>query len=440
MYNYSKKITLLLWIGLVVCLNTNANEIKFLEYDLKNGLHVILHRDASVPLVDVAVMYNVGSKHEQPERTGFAHFFEHLMFEGTKHIDRGEYSKIVERAGGTLNANTSNDRTYYYQIFPSNQLELGLWLESERMLHAKVDSIGIQTQKAVVIEEKKQTFDNRPYGSLLAETLKRAFKKHPYRWVTIGDPEHIKAAKDEEFQHFYKEFYVPNNAVLVVTGDIDIDQTKTLVEKYFSDIPKREEPIYRPTIVEGPLAGEVRDTIYDNIQLPMIVQAYRTPALGTKDFYTLEYISNLLTGGESARFQKALVNDQQLAIHTGAFPVPFSEAGIILVYSLPNMGVACEKLEEGMDAEVQKIRDHLIPEKEYQKIQNQLEARLVSTNKYLATRTENLATNYTYFKDTDRINSEKERYMEVTREDIQRVANKYLTKDNRVVLYYLPKK
>ncbi len=439
MYNYSKKITLLLWIGLVVCLNTNANEIKFLEYDLKNGLHVILHRDASVPLVDVAVMYNVGSKHEQPERTGFAHFFEHLMFEGTKHIDRGEYSKIVERAGGTLNANTSNDRTYYYQIFPSNQLELGLWLESERMLHAKVDSIGIQTQKAVVIEEKKQTFDNRPYGSLLAETLKRAFKKHPYRWVTIGDPEHIKAAKDEEFQHFYKEFYVPNNAVLVVTGDIDIEETKTLVEKYFSDIPKREEPIYRPTIVEGPLAGEVRDTIYDNIQLPMIVQAYRTPALGTKDFYTLEYISNLLTGGESARFQKALVNDQQLAIHTGAFPVPFSEPGIILVYSLPNMGVACEKLEEGMDAEVQKIRDHLIPEKEYQKIQNQLEARLVRANKDLATRTENLATNYTYFKDTDRINSEKERYMEVTREDIQRVANKYLTKDNRVVLYYLPK-
>ena len=416
-----------------------ANKISFEEYDLDNGLHVILHEDNSTPIVTIAVMYDVGSKHERPDRTGFAHFFEHLMFEGTENIGRGEYSKYVERAGGTLNANTSADRTFYYEIMPTNQLELGLWLESERMLHARVDSIGIQTQKRVVIEEKKQSYDNRPYGSLLSETMKRAFTKHPYRWTTIGDPEHIMAAKDQEFVEFWETFYVPNNAALVIAGDIKKEETKALIAKYFASIPKGKKEITRPNIVEPALNGEVRDTIFDNVQLPLIVQAYRTPAMGTEDYYALDMLSTLLSKGKSSRFYKALVDDQQKALEAGAFPMPYRDPSVALAYALPNMGVDCADLEAAMDAEIEKVKSDLISENEFQKLKNQYENQIISSNTKIASRAENLVTNYVYFGNTDLINSELDKYLSVTREDMLRVANKYLNKDNRVVLYYLPK-
>ncbi len=418
---------------------SQAVKIDFTEFKLDNGLHVILHRDATTPIVAVSVMYNVGSKHEQPDRTGFAHFFEHLMFEGTANIPRGEYAKYVERAGGTLNANTSADRTYYYEILPSNQLELGLWLESERMKHAIVDSIGIQTQKRVVIEEKKQSYDNRPYGSILIETMKRAFYKHPYRWTTIGDPEHIMAAADSEFQQFYNTFYVPDNAVLVIAGDIDEKNTKNLVTKYFSDISKGKSDIYRPNIVEPPLKGEVRDTVYDNIQLPLVLQAYRTPAMNTPDYYALDMLGTLLSAGQSSRLYRSLVDNQQLAIQVGSFPIPFNEPSVNLTYALPNMGIDPMVLENAMDAEIEKVKNELIPEQEFQKLKNKFENDIISENQRIAERASNLAMYYTYFGDASLINKELENYMAVSREDIQRVARQYFKPDNRVVLYYLPK-
>jgi len=417
----------------------NSGQITFSEFTLENGLHVILHEDNSTPIVTVAVMYKVGSKNEQPNRTGFAHFFEHLMFEGTKNIPRGEYAKFVERAGGTLNANTSADRTYYYETLPSNQLELGLWLESERMLHATVDSIGIATQKKVVIEEKKQNYDNRPYGSILIETLKRAFKEHPYRWTTIGDPEHIMAAKDEEFEAFYNTYYVPNNAVLVVAGDINKEQTKLLVEKYYAEIPAGNKEIYRPDIVEPPLTSEIRDTIFDNIQIPLVLQAYRTPAMNTHDYFAIDMLGTLLSGGQSSRLYRELVDNQQLALQVSSFPVPFNEPAINLIFALTNMGVDPQELESAIDAEIEKIKNELIPEKEFQKLKNQYESKIISSNYKIAQRAHNLATAYTYFGDASFINIKLDQYMSVTREDIQRVAKQYFNSDNRVVLYYLPK-
>ncbi|HLW07863.1 MAG TPA: pitrilysin family protein [Marinilabiliaceae bacterium] len=433
-------------IGLIIILLISgfsgfaqSGQIDFTEFDLDNGLHVILHQDNTTPIVTVAVMYNVGSKNEQPDRTGFAHFFEHLMFEGTENIPRSEYAKFVERAGGTLNANTSADRTYYYQTLPSNQLELGLWLESERMLHAKVDSIGIQTQKKVVIEEKKQSYDNRPYGTIFIETMKRAFKEHPYKWPTIGDPDHIMAAKDSEFKEFYDTFYVPNNAVLVVAGDIDPVKTKKWVEKYYADIPAGKKEIYRPQIVEPPLGGEVRDTIFDNIQVPLVLQAYRTPAMNTDDYYAIDMLGTLLSGGQSSRLYKALVDEKELSISVGSFPMPLNEPSINLTFAFANMGVDPKVIEEAIDEEIEKIKEELIPEKEFQKLKNQFENRVISSNEKIANRASNLATNYIYFGETALVNKELERYMAVTREDIQRVAKEYFTPNNRVVLYYLPK-
>ena len=231
---------------------TQRNTIEFVEYDLLNGLHVILHKDNSIPIVAVTILYHVGSKNENPERTGFAHFFEHLLFEGSENIQRGQYDKLVTGAGGALNANTSFDRTFYYEILPSNQLELGLYLESERLLHAKINQIGVETQREVVKEEKRQRYDNQPYGSIFTEIFKRAYKRHPYRWTPIGSLAHLNVATLDEFMNFYKTFYVPENATLSVAGDISIPQAKILIEKYFSEIPKGKKNIYRPTIIEPP--------------------------------------------------------------------------------------------------------------------------------------------------------------------------------------------
>lgn len=418
-----------------------TQKLEFEEFTLKNGLHVILHEDNTTPIVVVSIMYHVGSKNENPDRTGFAHFFEHLMFEGSKNIDRGEYSKYVEKAGGVLNANTSSDRTYYYEMLPSNQLELGLWLESERMLHLKVDSIGIKTQKNVVIEEKKQNYDNRPYGSVLIEVMKRAYKKHPYNWTTIGDAEHIRAATDEDFKNFYDTYYVPNNATLVIAGDIKSKKAKKLVKKYFGNIPKGKNKIYRPKAdMEPKQTTEVRDTVYDNIQLPAVIQAYHVPALGTDDYYAVDMLNRVLSRGQSSRMYRKLVDEEQKAMAVFSFALPFEHPGITLVYALPNMGVKTEDLEAAINSEFEKVKSELISDKELQKLKNQIESQYVNQNITLAQRAQNLATNHTYFKNADLVNTEMEKYMKVTAKDIKRVANKYFTKENRVVLYYLPKK
>lgn len=428
----------LLVLSITWSAQSQSPQIEFTEFTLDNGLHVILHQDNTTPNVVVNIMYHVGAKNENPERTGFAHFFEHLMFEGSKHIDRGEFSEIVERAGGSLNAFTSFDVTNYYVFLPSNQLELGLWLESERLLHPNIDSTGIATQKSVVTEEMKQSRDNQPYGRLIIETVSRAFTRHPYQSDVLGKDAHIRSATDEEIQAFHDMFYVPDNAVLVVTGDIDMNETRTLVDKYFGDIPSGTQPVYRPQVVEPVRQHEVRDTVYDNIQLPMVIQAYHIPAQGTADFYALEMLGALLSQGQSSRLYRKLVTEEQTALQVQSVPLGLEDPGLNIVLALPNMGIDPKVLENGINAELEKVRNDLISEQELQKLKNQFESRLVNSNTTIASRATNLANYYTLFKDADRINTELERYHAVTREDIRRVAREYLRENNRVVLYYLP--
>lgn len=415
------------------------NKIRFTEYDLPNGLHVILHEDHSTPIVAVTVLYHVGSKNEDPQRTGFAHFFEHLMFEGSENIKRGEFMKLVQNAGGDLNANTSFDRTFYYEVLPSNQLELGLWMEAERMLHAKIDTTGVETQRKVVKEELKQRNENTPYGSILNESFGHAFVEHPYRWTPGGSPEYINKASLQEFVDFYKMFYVPDNATLSVAGDINPGQTKTLIEKYFGGIPGSTQPVSRPNKVEPVKTAEVRDTVFDNIQLPAVIMAYHIPAQGTPEFYAVNMLTTLLSQGKSSRMQKSIVDKQQKALYAGAFPLSSEDPGLALIFGISNMGIAPADLEAAMNAEFENVKQSLISEEEFQKLRNQVENDFVSANSKVAGIAENLANYSVYFKDANLINTEIDRFMKVTREDIQKAAQKYLTKENRVVLYYLPK-
>ncbi|MDR0370390.1 MAG: insulinase family protein [Prevotellaceae bacterium] len=412
-------------------------KVEYTEYDLDNGLHVILHQDHSSPNVMVSIMYHVGAKNEDPTKTGFAHFFEHLMFEGSEYIGRGEYMKTIQSNGGTLNANTSQDRTYYFQMMPSNQLELALWMEAERMLHAKIDTIGVNTQKGVVIEERKQSYDNRPYGTWMEKMNQLAFTVHPYQWTTIGDPEHIRNATFDDITNFYKTYYVPDNAVLVITGDFEAAQAKEWVGKYFGDIPRGTRQMYRPTIVEPANETEKHETIYDNIQIPAIFMGYHSPAMGSKDAYALEILSSILYGGKSSRFKTNIV-DKGLTLDMAVLPLLQEDPYLTFVIAFANAGGNLEDVQKSMDEEIEKVISNLVTEEEFQMALAVKEFEVANSLTSISYKAEQLSNSYIYFKDASRINKQLENYSELTRQDLQDAAKKYLTKNNRVVLYYLP--
>ncbi len=419
----------------------NAQQkVVYTEYKLKNGLPVILHQDKSAPVVAVSVMYHVGSKDEQTDRTGFAHFFEHLLFEGTKNIKKGEFMKIVSANGGQNNANTSQDRTFYYEVFPSNQLATGLWLESERMMHPIINQIGVKTQNEVVKEEKRLRVDNSPYGNFLSEVMKRLFTKHPYNWVPIGSMAHLDAATLEEFQAFNKKFYTPSNAVLVVAGDIDIAKTKQLIESYFADIPSGT-PIVKTKYLEDPITKQIVDTAYDNnIQIPAIMCAYRIPGMTSKESTILEMASAVLSKGNSSRMYKKMVDDKKNSLQVGTFNFALEDYGAYISYALPNSNTPLDTLLKDMDEEVAKLQNELISVNEFSKLQNQFENDFLDKNTRMLGVAENLADGFTFYKNTNNINTELDAIRKVTRADIQAVAKKYLNPNQRVVLYYLPNK
>lgn len=479
--------------GLLFGLVTTASaqrEIEFVEYDLDNGIHVILHEERATPIVAVSVLYHVGSKNEKPDRTGFAHFFEHLLFEGSENIGRGEYSELVEKNGGTLNANTSHDRTFYYEILPSNQLELGLWLESERMLHAKVDKVGIETQRSVVKEEKRQRIDNQPYATFIGETFSRMYVEHPYNWQPIGSMEHLDAAQEEDYVDFYRTYYVPANATVSIAGDIDIEQTKKWIDRYFGSIPKgqalnlyRDYHVLSDSDFEGrysvpkssfdatnfmrptdpkakkliaqyaatpiaiprtkkateKLTKVINDTIYDNIQLPALFMSYRFPEQTHPDMYALEMMNDVLSGGTSSRINKNLVEKQQIAQFAFSFAYGLEDAGLGIFAAIASKDADLRTIQEAFDQQIELIQNELITQEEFEKIRNKYENNFISSNSTVAGIAENLANNHVYNGGAQTINTELEKYMRVTREDIQRVAKKYLTQDARIILQYLPK-
>jgi predicted Zn-dependent peptidase len=378
----------------------------------------------------------VGSKNERADRTGFAHFFEHLMFEGSENIPRKTIDKYISGAGGSLNASTSFDRTDYFFNLPSNQLKLALWIESERMLHNRIDETGVETQRQVVKEERRMRYDNQPYGSMFEKLCGLVFKGTPYEWLPIGSTQYIDQATIQEFRDFWKLYYIPNNATLAIAGDINIGDTKRLVADYFGTIPRGPQPP-RPT-VKLPEVTEPKKLVVEEEKtpLPASLHAWHGCEQTHADRYPLDLLANILANGRSSRLYRRLVDQEQVALAAQAIPILFEKAGVVGVFATGQRGVALEQLDKLMAEEVEKVKKDGITEEEFAKALNQKEAELANENGTMMARARNLANAHLFFGSTDEVNKELGRYLAVKREDLQRVAKLYLDEKKVHVVHY----
>ncbi len=412
--------------------------LAFTEYDLPNGLHVILHENHAAPVVATYVLYHVGSKDERSDRTGFAHFFEHLMFEGSDNIPRAKIDKLISGAGGILNASTSFDRTDYFFSLPSNQLKLALWIESERMMHNRIDETGVETQRKVVKEERRMRYDNQPYGSLYEKLCGLVFKDTPYSWTPIGSVQYIDQAKIEEFREFWKQYYLPNNATLAIAGDINIEETKKLVADYFGGIAKGTPPP-RPTVkVTPPKGPQILDVKEDKTPLPASLHAWHACTMNDPDSYALDLLANVMASGRSSRLYRRLVDKEQVALNAEAFPMLFEKSGVLGVFATGQRGVTLEQLDKLITEEVEKVKSEGVSEEEFAKALNQKEDEISNENGTMLARAKSLANAHLFHGGTAEVNKELERYLAVKRADLQRVAKKYFAADKVYILHYPP--
>lgn len=413
-------------------------EIKFDYYKLNNGLKVILSEDHTIPSVAINVCYHVGSKNEKRDKRGYAHLFEHLMFEGSKHLKAGEYDRLSVFAGGENNAYTTEDKTNYYLLLPSNQLELGLWLESDRLLGCAVTGKSLEIQKGVIKEEKNQNCDNRPYGSVSIEFAPKLFKKSGYSWDTIGDMKELEKATLDDIKEFYNKYYITNNTILSVCGDIDINETKLLVEKYFGDIKNGGE-VPRPEYDELPLEKETRNTIYDDIQFPGIFIGYRIPKEFSKESLSLEILSEILAGGESSRLYRELVYEKRVSSEIASYVDSKESTGIFYVYSILMPGIEINTVENIIDRIFTDIGKGQLEDKEIEKAKNRIETKLTFRKQSILFKADTMAHLACFYDNPGRINYILDEYSSVSKDDIIAVVKKYLIKNNRVILIYLPK-
>jgi predicted Zn-dependent peptidase len=417
----------------------SEGRIRFSEYDLANGLHVILHEVHTTPVVAVNIWYHVGSKNEEPRKAGFAHLFEHMMFQGSANIRKAEHFTYVYKAGGTLNASTSQDSTNYYEVVPSHHLELVIWLESDRMMSLNVSQENFDNQREVVKEERRFRYENRPYGTHWEEVFVRAFKIHPYRHTPIGTVEDLNAASLQDVQHFFSRFYTPSNAVLSIAGDINKRQAKRLVQKHFGGIPRGNGNRQSPSATEPPQVHPIHEVIFDNVQLPGVFMAFHVPAEGSPDFYPLELLSSILSSGKSSRLYQYLVYERRIAQSVNAFNYALEHPGLFYISSIVAPGHSPDEVRKAILGEIGKLRNDTVTGKELDKAKNQTETNIVHNRQTVLGTADELAHYFTFFGNTDEINNQLERYAQVTDMDIQRVAEKYLTSENSTTLYYLPK-
>ena len=418
---------------------SNAQEINFVEYDLSNGLHVILHQDNSAPVVSTTLQYHVGSKDEDEGLKGFAHLFEHMLGKETKNMESGAWGKIYSARGGSGNASTSVDLTNYYVTVPSNSLKLALWRYSELMLHPIIEQSTIDIQREAVKEEKRLR-DNQPYSPRFYEYIKRnLFTNHPYQHPIIGYLEDLDSSSLEDFLNFKKKFYPPSNAVFVIAGDIDIDETKKLVSEYFDDVPYDGEKPVKIYPKEDPITEEIRVKEYDpNIQIPALFYAFRTPAQSNRDSRVIDYIAQYLSGSESSVLYKKLVDEKQMALGVQSFNIEQEDYSLFTIFILPQGETTLEELVLEVEVEIEKIQNELISDKNYQKVQNTFENSYVSSLASVTGRSQALARYYHMYNDASIINKLPDIYKSISKEEIKSVANKHLRKNQRLIMEYLP--
>ena len=413
------------------------------RHELPNGLRVILSHDDRAPIVAVNLWYAVGSRHEKPGKTGFAHLFEHMMFQGSEHVAKGEHFALIQAAGGTANATTWLDRTNYFETLPSHELELALWLESDRLagLLPAMTQEKLDNQRDVVKNERRWSVDNQPYGNWDEKLQGLLFPdEHPYHHSTIGSMEDLGAASLADVSDFFASHYAPNNAVLTIAGDFDPPAALALVEKHFGPIPANPAiPPAPSTAIDPTIGSEVRELLPDRVPLPRVYGAYRMPIFGSDGFDALEVVVDLLGSGRASRLYRTLVREQQLAqdVSTFAFPI-IGGAAIFTIWATARPEVSHEKLEAALWAEVDRLAKEGPTDGELERVRNLHAASVESSLERVGERADRLSMYACLFDQPERINTEVTRYLAVDAARVRDAMAASLRPDNRVVLTYLP--
>jgi zinc protease len=414
--------------------------IPYERFVLPNGLQVFLHQDKSIPVVALNLWYNVGSANEKPGRTGFAHLFEHIMFEGSKNVPEGAFDNWLEAAGGSNNAGTSSDYTVYYEEAPRNALELPLFLESDRLgyLLATMSPAKVDGQRDVVKNERRQSYENRPYGMASIIIDENVFPpNHPYHWPTIGSMEDLSAASYEDVVEFFKRYYVPNNASLAIAGDIDPAATRALVEKWFKEIPRggQPPPIDAPTVV---LTSERRVVSEDNVQLPRLYMVWVTPRSYAPGDAEMDVMASILSGGKNSRLYKRLVHDLQIAQDVSAFQESGQLVSKFNIIATAREGHTLPELERVIQEEIDRIKNEPPTQREVQRAVNQFEASFLDRLEHINVKAQLLNSYYMNTGNPDYANEDLSRYKAVDTTDIRSMAQTYLRDNGRFILSIVP--
>ncbi len=406
-------------------------EERIFRHRLKNGLTVILLEDNSLPIVAVDIWYKVGSKNEVPGKSGFAHLFEHMMFEGSANVGKAQHMKLVNDVGGTINGSTSHDRTNYWQVVPSNQLELVLWLESDRMRSLDLSPENFENQRSTVKEERRQRIDNQPYVPVLFELKDElAFELFPYKHSLIGSMEELDAAVLEDVRRFHDTYYKPNNAILTVVGDIKVEDALELVQRYFEDIPAGE-PVPQVVVAE-PIQNSEKRLRFDDpfAPFPAYIAAFHTPGRTDSDYYVLECIEKILFDGESSWLYHRLVEEQQIALHLVGGGDGKFDASLFFLFAQLHPGNKLADLEMGIETVLARLREDRMDERVLKKAKNKLKAEYISRQETVRERADLLCMYEMLFNDPEMVHKELDKFMAVSSDDIRRVANRYLTRKN----------
>ncbi len=408
--------------------------IEFSRFELANGLRVVVHEDSSTPMIAVNILYNVGARDESPDKTGFAHLFEHLMFGGSANIPN--FDEPIQLAGGENNAFTNNDITNFYNVLPSENIETAFWLESDRMLSLNFSKESLEVQRKVVLEEFKETCLNQPYGDAWHHIADMAYKVHPYRWPTIGKiPKHVEDATLADVKDFFYKYYRPNNAILVVSGNTTTAEVKALAEKWFGAIPKGAVII--KNIPQEPKQKQLeKRTKHAKVPIDALYLAFHIPGRLEADYYATDLLSDVLSNGASARLYRRLLKEKRLFNHIDAYITGNIDPGLLIIEGKPAEGVSMEEAKAAIWTELEELKQDLIPEKELVKYKNKVESTLVFSEISILNKAINLAF-FELLGDIDLINREKSLYQEVTIKDIQRLAKTILVKENCSELHYI---